>query len=67
MKFGQLIEYSKRNIFSRNHAKNVAGGVVPDLFLFFKKVSYEMKAIGLQLSFNIFDNLKLGIQKKQIL
>ena len=27
---------------------------VPNLFLFFKKVLYEVKASGLQLSFNIF-------------
>ena len=37
MKFGQLIEYDRRNIFSKNYAENEAGRVVPDLFLFFKK------------------------------
>ena len=50
MKFGQLIEYNKKNIF---HAENQAGGLVPDLFLFFKKSLYELKASGLQLHFNI--------------
>ena len=30
MKFGQLIEYSKRNFFSQK-TKNDAGGLVPDL------------------------------------
>ena len=39
MKFGQLIEYDKINIFLqkswRNHAENEAGRLVPDLFLFF--------------------------------
>ena len=37
MKFGQLIEYPKRNIFKKNYAKNEAGKLVPDRFLFFKK------------------------------
>ena len=37
MKFGQLIEY-KRNIFFKIHAENEAGRLVPDLFLFLKKV-----------------------------
>ena len=32
MKFGQLIEYNKRNIFFENHAENEAGRLVPDLF-----------------------------------
>ena len=32
MKFGQLIEYKKRNIF---YAENEAGGLVPDLFFVF--------------------------------
>ena len=37
MKFGQLIEYNKRNTFLQKYAKNEAGRLVPDLFLFFKK------------------------------
>ena len=38
MKLGQLREYNKRNIFFyKNYAKNEAGRLVPDLFLFFKK------------------------------
>ena len=41
MKFGQLIKY------------NMRWRLVPDLFLFFKKVQYEVKVSGLQLSFNI--------------
>ena len=44
-----------RQIFLfRNHAENVAGRLVPDLFLFFKKALYEVKVSGQQLSFNIF-------------
>ena len=54
MKFGQLIEYSKINFFFKNHAENETGTLVPDLFLFLKKALDEVKASGLQLSFNIF-------------
>ena len=54
MKFGQSIEYNKRKFFFKNHAQNEAERLVPDLFLFFKKALYEVKASGLQLSFNIF-------------
>ena len=35
MKFGQVTEYNKRNIFVNNHAKNEVDRVVPDLFCFF--------------------------------
>ena len=38
----------------KNHAENEAGGLVPDLFLFFKKALYEVKASGMQLNFNMF-------------
>ena len=54
MKFGQLIEYNKRNISFKNYAENEAGILVPDLLLFFKNASYEAKADGLQLSFSTF-------------
>ena len=37
MKFGQWIEYNKRNIFFKNYVENEAGILVPDLSLFFKK------------------------------
>ena len=33
MKFGQLIEYNMRNIFLRNHTKNVEEKLFPDPFL----------------------------------
>ena len=50
-----LVSLYKKEIFLiRNLAENVAGRLVPDLFLFFRKALYEVKAIGLQLSFNIF-------------
>ena len=57
MKFGQSIVYSKRKNhqkFFRNHAQDEAERLVLDLFLFFKKALKEVKASGLQLSFNIF-------------
>ena len=37
MKFGQLIECNKRNIFFKNYAENEAGRLAQDLFLFFEK------------------------------
>ena len=49
-----MIEYNKNSNFPQNLAKNDARRLVPDLFLFFRKALYEAKAIGLQLSFNIF-------------
>ena len=52
MKFGQLVEYNRRNFFLKNHAENEAGRLVPDRFLFFQKALYEVKANGLQLSFH---------------
>ena len=33
MKLGQLIEYTKRNIFFKNNAENKNMRLVPDLFL----------------------------------
>ena len=48
MKIGQVIEHNKRNIFFENYEENEAGRLVPDLFLFFKKALYEVKASGLQ-------------------
>ena len=59
MKFGQLIEYNKRNIFHqkscrtkeifsfKSHSKKETGRLVPDLFLLFKKALYKVKASGL--------------------
>ena len=35
MKFGQLIEYNKGNIFIQKSCKNEAERLGPDLFLFF--------------------------------
>ena len=54
MKFCQLIEYNARNIFLKNHAENEAERLFPNLFWFFKKTLYQVKATGQHLSFNIF-------------
>ena len=40
MKFGQLIEHPKGNIFLKKLCRNEAGKLVPDHFLFFKKALY---------------------------
>ena len=40
MKFVQLIEHPKRNIFLKNYAEHESGKLVPDRFLFFKKALY---------------------------
>ena len=60
MKFDELIKYSNRNNFFKNHAENETGRHFPDLSLFFKKALYDAKALygvkasDLQISFNIF-------------
>ena len=48
-KCGQSIEYNKKK-----YEENDAGRLLPDLSLFFKNALYEVKASGLQLSFNLF-------------
>ena len=53
-KFGQVVDITTEIFFFENNAKNEAGRVVSDLFLSFKKALYEVKANGLQLSFNHF-------------
>ena len=54
IKFGQVIEYNKRNILFKNHVQNETRMLIRKLFLFFKRAFYEERAGGLQLSFNIF-------------
>ena len=39
MKFGQLIEHNKKNIFFKNHVENEARKLVPDLFILYKKLN----------------------------
>ena len=45
--------YSEKYFSSKNHAENEAGRLVPDP-LFFEKALHEVKASGLQFSFNVF-------------
>ena len=40
MKFGQLVEHLRRNIFFKNYTENEARKLVPDCFLFFEKALY---------------------------
>ena len=40
--------------FKNNYAENVTGKIAPDLFLFFKKALFEVKASGQDLSCNVF-------------
>ena len=48
MKFGQIIEYKKRNFSFKNHAENEEGLLVPDHFFLKKeKALYEVKVTGL--------------------
>ena len=53
MKFGLLTVYNMINIFFKNQAEQEAERLVPELFFFFKRVLYEVKASGQQLNFNI--------------
>ena len=54
MKFGQVIDITREIFFFKIHTENETGRLVTGLFCFLKKVSYEVKASGLQLSFNTF-------------
>ena len=45
---------TRKIFFFKHHVENEAGRLVSDLFLFFKKALFQVKASGLQLSFNIF-------------
>ena len=73
MKFGQIIEYNKKIFFFKSYAENEVERLVLELFLFFKKVLNEVKAKGLQLSFNVFQwsssrhNIKQTIKNFRLL
>ena len=53
MKFSQVIEYDKRNIFLQKSCRKWNRKTSYRLLLF-KEAWYEVKASGLQLSFNMF-------------
>ena len=49
MKLGQLIKNtSTETFFFKKYTENKVGRLVPDLFLFFKRASYEVNASGMQ-------------------
>ena len=58
MKFVQVIKYKNgKYFFLKDYAENETGRLdlfFPDLYLFAKKASHEVKESGLQLSFNDF-------------
>ena len=47
MKLGQLMDKTREIFYFKNHTENEAGRLVPNLFLFFKKVLYKVKVSGL--------------------
>ena len=49
MKFGQLIEHNKRNIFFKNYAEYEVGRLVPGHFLFFKNLNMRYKQVDFSL------------------
>ena len=61
MKFGQVVEQNKRMLFEKNHSENEAGRLVPDLFLFSRKASYEVNA-SVQVVSIYCDSPQLDIQ-----
>ena len=67
MKFSQLIEYKKKNIFLRNQTDNEEARLVSHPFFFKKKKALnEVKANGLQLSsiyFYIFEIKRIFLTK----
>ena len=46
MKFGQSIEYNRKNMFFQKSCKNEAERLVPELSLFFKKALLKIKTSG---------------------
>ena len=56
MKFGQVKDYNKRNIFLQKLMQEMRQEDSFRTFCFFlkKKALHELKASGLQLSFNMF-------------
>ena len=54
MKLDQLKFNTVRNNSLKNHLENEAGRLLPDLFLFFRKTLYKIKANDQDLNFNEF-------------
>ena len=53
MKFGQLLENNKKNIFPQESCRKCGRGTSSRPFCFFEKTLNGLKANGLELSFNI--------------
>ena len=62
MKFGQLIEYDKRNTFLQKPCRKSDKETSSYPFCFFEKALYGVKTSDLWFSFNI---LQLDIKRKQ--
>ena len=55
MKLGEGTRIQQEeNFFFKSHVENEAGRLGPNLFFFSKNTLHDVKASGLQLSFNIF-------------
>ena len=65
MKFGQLYIIIREIILLKKHAQNKAGKLVPDLFFFFEKALYEVKASVLQFQY-ISIALNLAYNKNKL-
>ena len=64
LKFGQFTEYNISEIlFFKNYAGTVAGRLVPDLFLFFKKAVYTVKWSAPQFQYSGRPPLRHTIKK----
>ena len=70
MKFGQLNEHTKRNIFLQKSCKKEVGGLVPGPFLLFWKALYGpffqvgknfLNKISKNTTFVIHETVKLGV------
>ena len=65
MKFGQLIDYNMRNIFLKNHAKNVVEKLVPDPFVKNQSSTHlwinslKLYTVSFHCMFKLRTNLKL--------
>ena len=63
MKFGQLIECNKRNVFLQKKAENDAERLVPDFFFVFEKsVIWGKKQTVCSLVSIYFDRPEIGIK-----
>ena len=56
---------TRKIFFFEDYAKNEAGTLVPDLFIFQKSL-YEVKESGLQLIFNVSIALNLAYNKNKL-